>query len=308
MNKYVKLATLATTAAVMGMSTVSLAEEAPEMERITINGGGNITLDQDGNVDAEVLTQLVFNLSESVKVEITSDLYEVYEGVMDDNFDLDTAIKEGKVSFDVVNVGPVERVVLAIKMDIDDINMSVLDPDGSLAGSGAEGVAAVRVHLKSSYLEGLVVTAAETSDNGLALDSSSVRVSARAAKSLGMVTIEGEIGYTFNDASDDVYAATAGITLDLSEQISGLEAFAQATAGSNGLEGYALGANYDFNDDWTFGVTYEDDKTTSQIRAGASTTLNNGHTVSGSVAMNTNTKAKSLEFKYEIPMGRLWGR
>ncbi len=308
MNKYVKLATLATTAAVMGMSTMSLAEEAPEMERITINGGGNITLDQDGNVDAEVLAQLVFNLSESAKVEITSDLHDVYEGVMDDDFDLDTAIQEGKVSFDVVNIGPVERIVLAIKMDIDRINMSVLDPDGSLRGSGAEGVAAVRVHLKSSYLEGLVVSAAETSDNGLSIDSSSVRVSARAAKSLGMVTIEGEIGYTFNDVTDDVYDATAGITLDLSDQISGLEAFAQGTTGSNGLEGYSLGANLDFNEDWTFGLAYEDDTNTSQVRAGVARTLNNGHIVSGSVAMNTQTKDKSLEFKYEIPMRRLWGR
>lgn len=308
MNKYVKLATVATTAAVMGMSTMSFAEEAeqpPQMERIVINGGGSLSLDQDGNVDAEVLAQMVFNLSESAKIEITSDLAEVYGDVMDDKFDIDNAIKEGKVSFDVDSVG---RVVLAIKMDINSINMSALDADGSLAGEGLEGVAAVRVHMKSAYLDGLVVTASETADNGLAVDTGSVRVSARAAKSLGMVTLEGELGYTFNDVTDDEWDATLGMTLDLSEQISGLEAFAQGTVGTNGLEGFSTGLNFNNDTSWSYGVAYEEQGSDKQVRAGLSKTFDNGHIGSAYVAVDTRTKDKKFGIKYEIPLKKLWSR
>ena len=46
MNKYIKLATVATTAVVMGMSSAVLAE-SPVEEMIEINMGGEIAIDQD---------------------------------------------------------------------------------------------------------------------------------------------------------------------------------------------------------------------------------------------------------------------
>lgn len=319
MNKYVKLATVATTAVVMGMSSAVLAE-SPVEHTMEIRLGGQVAIDQDGVVDAEALAQLNFKLSETAKASLTVDLVEMSEGLLDDDFDLDDAIDEAKVSFDVDSLG---RLVVAVKMDIDRINMSVLNTRESLEGEGMQGVAAIRLHMKSSYLEGLVVTVSKKNDlsaddadapvddidGPVAANEDAITVSARAAKVMGMVTVAGDLSYTFNDVDEDTYAATAAVSIALDQYVNGLEAVASSVMDQDGLSGWSTGLNQDFGYGITAGALYEeqgDDE--QQIRVGVSKLMDNGNTLSGSVGMNMETKAKDLIVRYEVPLGTKWRR
>lgn len=307
MNKYIKLATLATTTAVMGMSTFSLAEEAPaQQERIVISGSGSITLDQDGNVDVKALAHAAFNLSESAQIQLAVDLAEAAEGLVDGDFDWESYIKEALISFDVDSLG---RVTAAIKMDLDRINMSVLDPEGSLEGDGIKGVAAIRVHMRTAYLDGLTLTVSETEDNGISIDTSSVRISAEAAKALGMVKVDAGLAYVFNDVSEDTYKATAAVSLDLSEVIaSGVEAFVSGSIDDEGSIDYTIGGNYVLDDGLSFGLMYENYADEELVSVGVNKIFNNGNTLSGTVGVDTNTGAKKIGIKLDIPISKLWSR
>lgn len=330
MNKYKKLASLAATVAIVGMSNTAFADsqlEAPSksMSLYTFISG-DARINQDGVNTAEGLAGLELQLTQRFKASIAAQLKhladEAEAGDLSDA-DWEKIISEANITFDL-SLGKVVAEIQFGKRDRSprlQQTLTKLDRtvDSPLTPQDDRGIIGVWVTVPTQLLGELNFSISETEGDDFEINDNQIRMTASFKKALSdKLTVVGAVGFESNSddvtsetGSKDGYAVTVGVMYDVTESLTlyGDVIHFDDYSGVIGSElGYNLGFDFDVSKKTVVGASYENFNNQDKLHAGVSHTLPNGIVASGGVFVKNIGKSnqdEGIEAMLRIPMTKI---